>query len=83
MNTDRVASPAPAPAPQRKTDAELKTLCEKIRREVSLTPPAVIDALCEGVPTRLICTKAVYVEEVLTIARMLGRSHLLVFREDC
>jgi hypothetical protein len=83
MTTDKVVPPAPAPAPQWKTDAELKTLCEKIRKEASLTPPAVIDALCEGVPMRPICTKAVYVEKVLEIARMLGRAHLLNFDADC
>jgi hypothetical protein len=58
-------------------------LCEKIRKEASLTPPAVIDDLCEGVPTRWICFKAAYAEEVLEIARMLGRSHLLRFEADC
>jgi hypothetical protein len=83
MTTGRVAPPAPAPAPQHRADAELKTLCEKIRKETVLTPPAVIDDLCEGVPTRLIYSKAVYVEELLEIARILGRSHLLRFRADC
>ncbi len=67
---------------QQKVDADLN-ICEKIRKETSLTPPAVVDDLCEGVPTRLICSKAVYVEEVLEIARMLGRSHLLRFWSDC
>jgi hypothetical protein len=83
MTAIKVTPPAPAPAPQRKADAELKTLCEKIRKETSLTPPAVIDALCEGIHTRPICTKAVYVEEVLEIARTLNRGHLLNFKADC
>jgi len=83
MTTGRVAPPAPAPAPQWKTDAELKTLCENLRKEASLTPPGVIDALCEGRPTYGLCPKAVYVEEVLEIARMLGRVHLLNFDADC
>ena len=48
-----------------------------------LTPPAIIDALCKGIPTRRICTKAVYVEEVLEIASMLRRTHLLNFDADC
>ncbi|MFZ8840569.1 MAG: hypothetical protein ACO2PM_16955 [Pyrobaculum sp.] len=83
MNTDRVASPAPAPAPQRKTDAELKVLCEKIRKEVSLTPPGVIDALCEGRPIYDLCPRVVYIEEALELARRLGRAHLLNFDADC
>jgi hypothetical protein len=83
MSTDKVASPAPAPPPTTKTDAELKTLCEKIRRTASLIPPGVIDALCEGVPTRPICIKAVYIEEAIEIARMLNRGHLLNFEADC
>jgi len=83
MTTDKVAPPAPAPPPQQKTDADLKILCEKIRREASLTPPSIIDALCEDMPTRPICLKAAYVEEVLEIASMLNRSHLLRFTADC
>jgi hypothetical protein len=83
MNADKVAPPAPAPPPQQNADADLKALCEKIRREVSLTPPAVIDALCEGVPTRPICLKAAYVKEVLELASMLNRGHLLRFTADC
>ena len=74
---------APAPAPQWKTYAELKTLCKNLKKEASLTPPGVIDALCEGVPTRSICPKAVYVEELLELASVLGRTHLLNFDADC
>jgi len=48
-----------------------------------LTPPGIIDALCEGKPIYSLCPKAVYVEEVLEIARMLGRAHLLNFDADC
>ncbi len=83
MTADKVAPPAPAPAPQWKTDAELKTLCENLRKEVSLTPPGVIDALCEGRPIYGLCPKAVYVEEALELARKLGRAHLLNFDADC
>jgi hypothetical protein len=83
MTTGEVVPPAPATAPQQKTDTELKTLCKKARKEAMLTPPAIIDALCEGIPTRRICTKAVYVEEVLEIASMLRRTHLLNFDADC
>jgi hypothetical protein len=84
MTAANVIPPAPAPAPQWKTDAELKIfLCEKIRKEVSLTPPGVIDALCEDRPIYGLCPKAVYVEEALELARMLGRAHLLNFDADC
>jgi len=83
MNADRATLPAPAPPPQQNANADLKALCEKIRREVSLTPPGVIDALCEGVPTRLICLKATYIKEVQEVARMLNREDLLRFKADC
>jgi hypothetical protein len=68
--------------PQQKTDADLN-ICEKIRRGASLTPPALIDALCEDVPTRPICLKAAYVKEVQELASMLNRGHLLRFTADC
>jgi hypothetical protein len=77
MTTDKVAPPAPAPPPQQKTDADLNTLCEKIRREASLTPPAHIDALCNNEPLPWICLEALFVDELRSIAHMLGRSHLL------
>jgi len=83
MNADKATPPAPAPPPQQNANADLKALCEKIRREVSLTPPSVIDDLCEGVPTRWICLKASYIEEVLELARMLNREDLLRFEADC
>jgi len=82
MNAVRTVPPAPAPAPQQEADADLKALCEKIRREVTLTPPSVIDALCEGAPTRWIGLKAVYLEEVQELARKLNRGHLLRFEAD-
>lgn len=83
MKTSTVAPPAPAPASQQGTDDYLTVLCKKLRREVVLTPPAIIDDLCAGVPTRWICLKAIYVDEVREIARLLGRSHLLRFTTDC
>jgi hypothetical protein len=58
-------------------------LCENLRKKVSLTPPGVIDALCEGRPIYGLCPKAAYVEEALELARMLGRAHLLNFDADC
>jgi hypothetical protein len=83
MTTDKVAPPALAPPPQQQTDVDLRILCEKIRKEVVLTPPAIIDALCEGEPTQWICHRAIYVEEVLEVARILNRGHLLNFKADC
>jgi len=79
MTTDKVAPPAPAPPPQQKTDADLNILCEKIRRGASLTPPALIDALCDGMPLPWVCVEAVFVEELREIARILNRGHLLKF----
>ena len=66
------------PLPHQKLD-----ICERIRKEAALTPPGVIDSLCEGRPIYGLCPKAVYVEEVLELARMLGRAHLLNFDADC
>jgi hypothetical protein len=68
---------------ENKQSINVAAICEKIRKELSLTPPGVIDALCEGVPTRLICVEATFVKEALEVARMLGRAHLLNFDADC
>jgi hypothetical protein len=80
MTAADVIPPAPAPAPQQKNNVDLK-ICEEIRKRVSLTPSSIIDALCNNEPAPWICLKAMYVEEVTEIARMLGRS--LTFRADC
>ena len=77
------AAATPAPPPQQNANADLKALCEKIRREVSLTPPGVIDDLCDGVPVRWICLKANYRKEVEELARMLNLEDLLRFEADC
>jgi len=68
---------------QQKLASDLRELCEKIRKRASLTPPSIIDALCEDVPTRWICLKATYVEEVRELASMLNRGHLLRFIAEC
>jgi hypothetical protein len=84
MTTDVVPpGSAPAPPPSQNIDANFNDLCKKVRREASLTPPAVIDDLCNGVPTEWICIKASYVAEVLEIARILQRGELLRFKVDC
>ncbi|MFZ8838214.1 MAG: hypothetical protein ACO2PM_04645 [Pyrobaculum sp.] len=54
-------------------------LCEKIRRETSLIPPAFIDALCNGESLPWICLEALFVDELRSVARALGRGHLLRF----
>jgi len=83
-NTDNSAAPtAPVPAPQQRKLTDLKTLCNEIRQKAVLTPPGVIDDLCEGVSIRWICLKASYIEEVLELARMLNREDLLRFEADC
>jgi hypothetical protein len=74
---------APAPAQQQNFDVDLNILCEKLRKEAVLTPSSIINALCEDMPTWWICLKAIYVEEVREVARMLNRSHLLRFTADC
>ena len=71
-----------APSLQQKTDTNLD-ICKKIRKKASLTPPGIIDALCEGRPIYGVCPKAIYIEEVIDLARMLGRAHLLNFDADC
>ncbi len=82
MTADKVAIPTPAPAPQQSFMEDLK-VCEEIRKRLSLVPPAVVDALCDGTPTPWVCLKATYVKELLEVARMLGRSHLLRLETDC
>jgi len=83
-NTSNSAAPtAPAPSPRQNANADLKALCNEIRQKAVLTPPGVIDDLCEGMPTRWICLKASYIEEVLELVRMLNREDLLRFDIDC
>jgi hypothetical protein len=51
--------------------------CERIEREVRLTPPALIDKLCKGEYLPPVSSEAIFVEELLEIARKLGRMHLV------
>ncbi len=55
--------------------------CREIRKEAVSTPPALIDALCNGEPMRWVCIEAPFVEELRKIAHMLNRGHLLRFIE--
>jgi hypothetical protein len=82
MNAGKVASPAPAPPPHQKNNADLN-VCEEVRRRAVLTPPGIIDALCEGRQVYWVCSKAVFAEEALELARMLGRAYLLNFDAGC
>jgi hypothetical protein len=57
-------------------------ICERIKKEASLTPPGIVDALCEG-GLVYVCNKAIFVEELREFARMLRRDHLLLLDSDC
>jgi len=74
----RAVGPA-APAPPRGGEEEVLALkdCHEIRKEVVLTPPALIDALCNGEPLPWIYAEAAFVEELREVARLLNRGHLI------
>ena len=79
--SNSAASTAPAPSPQQKGFADLKTLCNDIRKKAVLTPPGIIDRLCDKLFSE-ICKEAIYIEELEEFAALLNRSHLLTF-EKC
>jgi hypothetical protein len=54
------------------------TDCKAIESAVRLTPLALIDKLCKGQPLPPINSDAIFVEELLEIARKLGRMHLVI-----
>lgn len=83
MNADKATPPAPAPPPQQNANADLKALCNEIRQKAVLTPPGVIDDLCDGAPVRWVCLQANYREEVEELASLLDRKGLLRFEADC
>jgi len=78
----REVSPA-APAPRRGGGEEVLALkdCREIRKETTLTPPALIDALCGGEPLPWVCIEAAFAEELRETARKLNCGHLLRFVE--
>jgi hypothetical protein len=83
-DTGTPAAPAPRQGANSIDTQEYKDyVCSKIKSEIFLTPPGVIDALCEDRPIYDLCPKTVYVEEALELARRLGRAHLLNFDADC
>ncbi len=70
--------PAPGGAPpSRLNKNNIMSVCAKIKREVFLIPPVLIDKLCKGQPLPPIDSDAIFVEELLEIARKLGRMHLV------
>ncbi len=48
----------------------------------TITPPALIDRLCEGVPLPFVCRDAIFAEELIEVAKKLGRAHHVTF-EKC
>jgi len=78
----REVGPA-VPAPRRGVEEEMLSFkdCLDIRKKVVLTPPALVDALCNGEPTVWVCLEATFVEELRDIARALNRGDLLKFIE--
>lgn len=83
MNTDPppTATAAPASPQHQNFDVNLKNLCEKLRQDAVLTPPGIIDRLCDGKLFSEICKEAIYIEELEEFASLLNRSHLLTFKK--
>jgi hypothetical protein len=81
--SQRVSADMPAPhagrwPPSKSSPADLNIIdCKAIESAVRLTPPALIDKLCKGQPLPPIDSDAIFVEELLEIARKLGRMHLV------
>jgi len=70
------------PAPQGGTKCSISTdefisVCAEIEKEIHLTPPALINKLCKGEYLPFISSEAIFVEELLEMARKLGRMHLV------
>jgi len=55
--------------------------CKEIENTVRLVPPALIDKLCKGQPLPPINGDAIFVEELLEIARKLRRMYLVTIIE--
>ncbi|MDT7870614.1 MAG: hypothetical protein RQ839_10605 [Thermoproteus sp.] len=75
-------TPAVRPAGRRPLAEDLSAYlnfidCEAIERAVRLTPPALIDKLCKGEFLPPVSSDAIFIEELLEIARRLNRSHLV------
>jgi hypothetical protein len=75
------ARPSPtrwSPPPKGYSNRHLRFAdCKAIESAVWLTPPALVDKLCKGQPLPPIDSAAIFVEELLEIARKLGRMHLV------
>jgi hypothetical protein len=75
---DLNAPPAGRRPPAKDSPADLNIInCKAIESAVRLTPPALIDKHCKGQPLPPIDSNAIFVEELLEIARKLGRMHLV------
>jgi len=70
---------SPASALRQINDTNLNIICEKIKREITLTPLKIIEDLCEGRPPSPICLSAVFIDEVNELAKKLNRQNLLMF----
>ena len=64
----------PTAAPYGEEKDAFKTLCNF---EVHLTPPALVERLCNGESLPPICREAVFVEELIELAEALGRGRLV------
>jgi len=56
--------------------------CEEIESAVRLIPPALVDKLCKGERLPPVSGDAIFVEELLEIARKLNRMHLVIIVKD-
>jgi hypothetical protein len=70
---------SPASALRQINDTNLDNICEKIKREITLTPLKIIEDLCEGRSPSPICLSAVFIDEVNELAKKLNRQYLLMF----
>jgi hypothetical protein len=52
--------------------------CEVIESAIRLTPPVLIDKLCKGELLPPVSDDAIFIEELLEIARKLNRMHLVI-----
>ena len=61
---------------------DFKLDCEEIQNTFRLIPPALVDKLCKGERLSPVSGDAIFVEELLEIARKLNRMHLVIIVKD-
>jgi len=71
------APPAGRRPPMGSNLPNLNVDCERIESAVRLVPPAFVSKLCKGERLPAISSEAIFIEELLEIARKLGRMHLV------